>query len=185
MSQWSFYFRLSKQDPLGRRPAHGESRQFAANAASLVGSVEGVVMLKTLAAASNAPGIPVSLDGGQTNSPGPMATTTSRTYRRGRTKWPWLWRNCPRISTPASPEFPRAGSAAAPTRADFEVLPLMTIQGKVRGPDQAPLEDIVIRLTPGTRYTTTNKQEFSRCTTSARAILNWRSTPKPCRKAAP
>ena len=34
----------------------------------------------------------------------------------------------------------------------------MTIQGKVQGPDQAPLEGIVIRLTPGARYTTTNKQ---------------------------
>jgi hypothetical protein len=44
------------------------------------------------------------------------------------------------------------------TRADFEVLPLVTIQGKVHGPDQAPLEDIVIRLAPSSRYTTTNKE---------------------------
>jgi hypothetical protein len=45
-----------------------------------------------------------------------------------------------------------------PTRADFEVMPLVTIQGRVLGPEQAPLEDIVIRLAPGGRYTTTNKQ---------------------------
>ena len=44
------------------------------------------------------------------------------------------------------------------SRTDFEVLPLVTIQGKVHGPDQAPLEDIVIRLGPGSRYTTTNKE---------------------------
>jgi hypothetical protein len=47
--------------------------------------------------------------------------------------------------------------ARRPVRADFEVLPLLTIVGSVNGPDQTPLEDIVVRLAPGSRYTTTNK----------------------------
>jgi hypothetical protein len=40
-------------------------------------------------------------------------------------------------------------------RADFEVLPLATIEGKVSGPEGASLESILIRLLPGERYTTT------------------------------
>jgi hypothetical protein len=33
----------------------------------------------------------------------------------------------------------------------------MTIQGRVHGPEKATLENIVIRMSPGGRYTTTNK----------------------------
>ena len=39
-------------------------------------------------------------------------------------------------------------------RADFEVLPLGTIEGMVSGPAGASLENILIRLLPGERYTT-------------------------------
>ena len=44
------------------------------------------------------------------------------------------------------------------THADFEVLPLSSIEGTVTGPEGATLEGIVIRLLPGTRYTSTSAE---------------------------
>lgn len=159
MSQWSFYFRLWKQIRWGGGLPAENPGQFAANAASLVGSVEGVVTLKTLAAASIAPGIPVNLDGSQTEFTGPDGHYYFKNIPEGPHEVALALAQLPADFDPGEVQTSHVlVQPRRPSRADFEVLPLMTIQGKVRGPEQAPLEDIVIRLTPGTRYTTTNKQ---------------------------
>jgi hypothetical protein len=41
-----------------------------------------------------------------------------------------------------------------PSRADLDVVRLGTIQGKVTGPKGVTVEEIVIRMLPGTQYTT-------------------------------
>jgi hypothetical protein len=159
MSQWSFYFRLSKQIHWGSGLPTENPGQFAATAASLVGSVEGVVKLKTLAAAPNAPGIPVSLDGSQTEFTGPDGHYYFKNVSEGPHEVALALAQLPADFDPGEAQKSRVlVQPRRPSRADFEVLPLITIQGKVHGPEQAPLEGIVIRLTPGGRYTTTNKQ---------------------------
>lgn len=42
-------------------------------------------------------------------------------------------------------------------RADLEVLPLSAVAGRISGPEGAALENVVIRLSPGSRYTATAK----------------------------
>jgi hypothetical protein len=158
-SQWSFYFRLWKQIRWGGGLPAENSDQLVANAAPLVGSVEGVVKLKTMAAASDVPGIAVSLDGSQTEVTGPDGHYYFKNIPEGPHEVALALAQLPADFDPGDAQKSRVlVQPRRPTRADFEVLPLMTIQGRVHGPEKAPLEDIVIRLKPGVRYTTTNKQ---------------------------
>jgi len=154
--QWNFYFRLSKQIRWGAGLPAEKPGQFVVKAAPLTGTVEGAVRIKTLAGAAGAPGIPVSLDGGRTAVSG----------ADGR----YIFESVPEgvhdvaLSLAGLPADFDAGDTA-PThvvvhprrtaRADFEVLPLAAVEGKVGGPEGAPLGGIVIRMAPGNRYTTT------------------------------
>jgi hypothetical protein len=40
------------------------------------------------------------------------------------------------------------------SRADFDVVRLVYIQGKLTGPKEVPLDNVIIRMLPGDRYTT-------------------------------
>lgn len=157
-SQWSFYFRLSKQIRWGGGLPNENPDQFAVKAAPLVGAIEGIVRLKTMGTASIAAGIPVSLDGGQTVFSGPDGRYVFPNIPEGTHEVALALAQLPADYDPA--EVSRSQLVVQPrrvARADFEVLPLMTIRGQVHGPDKALLEDIVIRLAPGSRYTTTSK----------------------------
>ncbi len=159
ISQWSFYFRLSKQIRWGGGLPTENPDQFAAKAAPLVGNIEGVVRLKTMGAASYAPGIPVSLDGSQTTYSGPDGHYFFQNIPEGTHEVALALAQLPADFDPG--ESPKSRLVVQPrrvARTDFEVLPLETIHGAVHGPEKAPLEDIVIRLVPGNRYTTTNKE---------------------------
>lgn len=159
ISQWSFYFRLSKQIRWGGGLPTENPDQFAAKAAPLVGNIEGVVRLKTMGAASYAPGIPVSLDGNQTTYSGPDGHYFFQNIPEGTHEVALALAQLPADFDPG--ESPKSRLVVQPrrvARTDFEVLPLETIHGAVHGPEKAPLEDIVIRLVPGNRYTTTNKE---------------------------
>ncbi|MGO9256137.1 MAG: carboxypeptidase-like regulatory domain-containing protein [Bryobacteraceae bacterium] len=159
IGQWSFYFRLSKQIRWGGGLPTENADQFIAKAAPLVGSIAGVVRLKTLAAASYVPGIPVSLDGGQTATTGPDGRYVFENIPEGPHEVALSLAQLPADFDPGDAQKSQVVVQPRRTsRTDFEVLPLVTIQGTVHGPDQAPLEDIVIRLGPGSRYTTTNKE---------------------------
>ncbi len=121
--------------------------------------MEGVVKLKMLAAASYVPGIPVSLDGGQTEFTGPDGHYYFKSIPEGPHEVALALAQLPADFDPGEAQKSQVLiQPRRPSRADFEVLPLVTIQGRLHGPEQAPLEDIVIRLAPGSRYTTTNKQ---------------------------
>ena len=156
LSQWSLYFRLTKQIRWGGGLPTENLDQFAAREAPLVGTVEGVVRVKTLAGGSLAEGIPVSLDGQRT------ATTTADGH--------YLFTEVPEGEhdvTLAAAELPADYDPGAlskmhllvqprrAARADLEVLPLVSVEGKVTGPPGAIVEGILIRLVPGARYTTT------------------------------
>ena len=157
IGQWSFYFRLSKQLRWGGGLPAESTGETAAKAAPLVGTVEGVVRLSAMAGASAAPGIPVSLDGGRTVFSGPDGHYVFENVAEGTHEVALAPEQLPADFDPGDPAkirlmvHPRRG-----TRADFAVLPLIAVRGQVHGPEKAALENIVVRLAPGGRYTTTN-----------------------------
>ena len=159
ISQWSFYFRLSKQIRWGGGLPAQETGRLAAVAVSLTGAIEGVVRLKTMGTPSYAPGIPVSLDGGQTVFTGSDGHYVFPNIPEGVHEVALALGQLPADFDPGEPAKSQVVvQPRRPSRADLEVLPLTTVHGRVRGPEKAPLEDIVIRLAPGTRYTATDKE---------------------------
>ena len=70
-SQWSVFFRLSKQLQWGGGLPSEGAATIASSTVKLTGNVEGVVRQKTLAAAAIAASIPVILDNGRTVLSGP------------------------------------------------------------------------------------------------------------------
>jgi hypothetical protein len=157
-SQWSVFFRLSRQFQWGGGMPSDNTTGVFVPRASLTGTVEGVVREKALAGAVMAASIPVTLDG----------LRTVLTGRDGR----YVFEDVPegahqvalaldQLPAEFDPGEARAGAVAVQprraARADFEVLPLSSIEGRVVGLDQAELEGIVVRLLPGARYTTTGK----------------------------
>ncbi len=155
--QWSFYFRLSKQIRWGAGLPAEKPGQFIARAAPLAGTVEGTVRIQALAGAAGAPGIAVSLDGGRTAVSGADGRYIFESVPEGAHDV-----TLSKAELPA--DFDPGGTVAAhivvqprrTARADFAVLPLLTLSGKVGGPQGAPLGGIVIRMAPGNRYTTTD-----------------------------
>jgi hypothetical protein len=157
LNQWSMFFRLTKQIRWGGGlPA--ETMNLAGGGADglpLFGTVEGAVTLNMLAGQSPAAGIPVSLDGHR----------TAVTAADGHYLFSEVAEGPHEVALSAS-ELPAEYDAGPKgttrllvqprrsARADFEVLPLGTIEGMVKGPEGALLDNILIRLLPGVRYTT-------------------------------
>jgi hypothetical protein len=154
--QWSYYFRLSKQIRWGAGLPTEKPDQFMVRAAPLSGTIEGMVRIGALSGSAGAAGIPVRLDDGR----------RAITGLDGR----YVFDGVPEgahdvaLSLAELPaDFDPAATAATHlmvqprhvARADFEVLPLVAIAGRVVGPERSPLAGVVIRMAPGNRYTTT------------------------------
>jgi len=153
-NQWSMYFRLSKQLHWGAG-LPGENRS-TAQAASLTGTVAGSVSVKSMGGSRAAAGIPVILDGARTAASGADGNYVFENVPEGRHEVSLLLAELPADLDPGGTQ--KISVRVEPrrsTRADLEVLPLMSAGGKVGGPEGAPLEGVVIRLEPGARYTTT------------------------------
>jgi hypothetical protein len=156
LAQWSFLFRLVRQMHWGGGLPFEDLDHFTAEAAPLVGTVDGVVLIKALKAPAPAAGIPVSLDGHRVST-----TTADGHYRftdvpEGAHDVALALDRLPADFDPAEPAKTRL--LVQPRRiahADFKVLPLVTLEGQVAGPKEG-LEAILIRLVPGGRYTTTS-----------------------------
>ncbi|MBZ5728209.1 MAG: carboxypeptidase-like regulatory domain-containing protein [Acidobacteriia bacterium] len=157
LDQWSLYFRLTKQIHWGGGlPAETMNMLAAADAVALVGTVEGVVTVNMLAGRSLAPGIPVSLDGHRTTTTTADGHYLFRDVAEGQHEVALSATELPAEYDPGQKGATRLLVQPRRTaRADFEVLPLAAIEGKVSGPEGAALENILIRLLPGERYTTT------------------------------
>ena len=156
LNQWSLYFRLSKQLRWGGGLPSENLDRFTANAIPLVGTVEGVVNMSTLAGRSYASGIPVTLDGHRTVTSGADGHYLFTEVPEGPHEVALSATELPAEFDPGTPA--KTGVLVQPrriARADFEVLPLSTVEGTVTGPEGASLEGILIRLLPGARYTTT------------------------------
>jgi hypothetical protein len=155
--QWRFYFRLSKQLRWGAG-LPGENRGgLAVRAATLTGTIEGVVKLKALAGNLGAPGIPLTLDGDRTAVTGADGRYIFENVPEGAHEVGLALGELPADFDPGERQTERLlVQPRHATRAEFDVLPLLAIGGSVTGPEGAPREGIVIRLLPGGRYTTTD-----------------------------
>lgn len=157
VEQWSFYFRVSRQVRWGAGLPQENLDRFAANAVPLVGAVEGVVQMKSVAGPAVAAGIPVTLDGDR----------KSLSDRDGHYRFDGVAEGPHEVALSATElpaDFDRGATDKAQVtvqprrtaRADFEVLPLGWLEGRVEGPAGTALDGIVIRIAPGTRYTMTD-----------------------------
>ena len=154
--QWSLYFRLSKQLRWGAGLPTENADRLTTQAAALVGTVEGAVLVKALGGARNAPGVSVSLDGWRTAVTDADGRYVFDSVPEGAHEVALSLAELPADFDPG--EAQKSSVVVQPrraARADFVVLPLLAFEGKVSGPEGTPLEGIVIRMLPGTRYTST------------------------------
>lgn len=175
LGEWSLYFRLSKQLRFGAGlPAENPDRPGIA-AAPLTGEVEGQVLARALEGASPVEGITILLDRGR------KAVTGRNGFFRFDNVGEGLHEVALSLDELAADYDP--GTTAKTSvkvmpkrgaRADFDVLPLASISGRVTSTDEAPrqgaappqdkapqnkvpLDGMVIRMSPGTRYAITSE----------------------------
>lgn len=157
-SQWSLYFRVSRQFRVGAGMPSSNTEQVLAKAAPLVGEVEGAVRIRALSAVTNAAGIAISLDGNRTAVTGPNGYYHFGDVPEGPHEVAVDLAQLPADYDPGDVQKVKIVTQARKSlRADFEVLPLVSLSGKVTGPEGADLSDIIIRMSPGGRYTSTRK----------------------------
>ena len=156
LNQWSVYFRLTRQIRWGGGlPPEGLER-YTAEQIPLVGVVEGIVQERTLAGFRPAAQVPVRLDGSRT-----IVTAADGRYRfadvaEGTHKAGLALDELPSEYDPgAAAQTEVSVEPRRTSRADFEVVRLAEVRGAVTGP-AGQLEGILIRLSPGARYTTTD-----------------------------
>jgi uncharacterized membrane protein YgcG len=155
-NQWSVYARIAKHFHWGKElPGRGGIEQYAAAHAPLVGSVQGLVMEQSLNGSRPAAGIAVSLAHFRTavtDASGhyELSAVPEGVYEVGLDieQLPTDYEPGPVTVARVSVE-PRAIA-----RADFSVVRLTYLTGRVVGPAGAPLENAVIRLAGTNRYTT-------------------------------
>ena len=156
-NQWSVYFQLSRRFRWGsamQTDAYGSPIQQV----PLLGSVSGMVQAVSSLGDRPAAGIPISLDHRL------IALTDERGY--------YVFQNVPEgfhdvgLAITELPSDVDAGDhtgervRVAPksiVRVDMNVVPLANLQGKIEAPAKVDVEAIVIRLLPGNRYTTPDK----------------------------
>jgi hypothetical protein len=156
LNQWSVYFRVSRNFQWGKAGALGNLNQYSiAQAPPLKGSVEGFVMERLSTGNMPADGMPVILDQGRTVNTNAEGRFQFTDVPEGAHKIGLALRELP---TDFDPGKNRENSVLVQpgrtSRADLDVIRLASIQGKLTGPKDVPLDSIVIRMLPGERYTT-------------------------------
>jgi len=155
-NQWSVLARISKHLHWGKELPGGRSmEQYAAQQVPLVGSVQGVVIEQSLTGARPAANVPVSLDHSRdavTDASGhfQLLNVPEGPHEVGldMEQLPTDYEPGPVTAAHVSVE-PRAVA-----RADFNVVRLTSLTGRVVAPAGTPVENVVIRLAGTNRYTT-------------------------------
>jgi len=156
LNQWSVYFSVTKQVRWGGGLRGETTGQAAADAVPLIGTVEGVVRTRAMAGAAFAAGIPVTLDGRRTAATGADGRYFFNDVPEGSHEVSLSATELPADFDPGNPASALVTVQPRRTvRADFEVLPLSSIEGAVTGPAGTDLGGIRISLLPGTRDTVT------------------------------
>jgi hypothetical protein len=163
IDQRSIFFRLVKRFSWGGPVPAGGLDQYAAAQTPLVGVVEGVVNGLTLAGPVAAEGIPVSLDEARIVSTDAGGRFRFTNVVEGRHRVMLDTLTLPADYDPG----PRADVEVAvqprrTTSAALNVFPLTALHGQLTASSSSCLRDVLVRLLPTARYTTTdNKGEFS------------------------
>jgi hypothetical protein len=155
-NQWSAYARLSKHFHWGRELAGGGGiEQYATAHAPLVGSVQGLVVEQSLNGSRPAPGVAVSLAHLRTAITDASGQYQFRAVPQGSYE---VELDMERLSTDYEPGAATMAHVRVEprsiARADFSVVVLTDLSGRIVGPAGAALEDAVIRLAGTNRYTT-------------------------------
>jgi len=155
LNQWSIYFRMSRKFQWGKAGAPEDLAQYAARQTPLKGSVEGFVMERLAAGNYPAEGVTVSID----------QALTAMTDADGHFRFPSVAEGRHRVAL-ALHELPAEFDVGKNTesallvvpsklsRADFDVIRLATLRGRVTGPKGVGVAGIVIRMLQGEQYTT-------------------------------
>jgi hypothetical protein len=160
LNQWNAFFRIRKQFNWGGSVPAGTSDATLGRFVPLVGALEGVVFEVT-AAGRGAPvaQVPVLLDN----------TATVETDGYGRFRFPDVPEGQHKValafrSLPAEFDPGPASQVLVNVkprgiaRADLEVARLTAVSGAVVAPAGVPLDNIVVRLVPSGRYTSTDAE---------------------------
>jgi hypothetical protein len=164
-SQWSGYFRIGKQFRWGNKEFASSSGidQYAAARVPLVGSVQGLVMEKSLAGTRPAANVGVSLDlyrSAVTDASGHYTFSDvpegSHVVGLDMDQLPIEYEPGPQATARVTME-PRAL-----VRSDFSVVRLTRLVGKITAPPDRRVDSVVIRLAGTNRYTTPDEDgQFS------------------------
>ena len=155
-NQWSVYARLSKHFHWGKElPGGGSLEQYASAHAPLVGSVQGLVMEHSLEGNRPTAGVAISLGRFRT-----AVTDASGHYQfsavpEGSYEVGLDMEQLPTDYEPGSATMAHVSvEPRAIARADFSVVRLTCLTGRIVGPAGTLLENAVIRLAGTNRYTT-------------------------------
>jgi hypothetical protein len=158
LNQWSIYFRAIRRFRWGAVGEVGDVNSYALRRAPLKGSVEGFVMERLADGNQPAEGVSVIIDG--------RAVVTDAD---GRFQFPDVPEGTRKVLL-ALHELPAEFDPGKVieievlvrpdkrSRADLDVIRLGLIEGKVTGPPDVSVEDAVIRMLPGERYTTPDSE---------------------------
>ena len=156
-AQWSGYFRVGKQFRWGNKEfaSSGGIGQYAAARVPLVGSVQGLVMEKSLAGVRPAANVAVSLDlyrSAVTDASGHYSFSGvpegSHVVGLDMDQMPTDYEPGPDATARVAVD-PRAL-----VRSDFTVARLTHLTGRITAPAGIQIDSVVIRLAETTRYTT-------------------------------
>jgi hypothetical protein len=155
-NQWSVFFRISKQFYWGKELPRGTSiEEYAREQAPLVGSVQGLIKEQSLAGERPATNVAVSLDGMRW-----VVSDASGHYQFDDVPegFHQVGLDMDRLPTDYEPGPAAQGTVRveprAIARADFNVVRLTFLAGRIVAPAGVPVESVVIRLVGRDRYTT-------------------------------
>lgn len=158
LDQWSVFIRVKRSLQWGRPLPSGDLDQYVRAEVPLFGSLEGFVHERRVSGDLPAAGIPVSLDSNRTVTSGADGRFRFSEVAEGVHRVMVSQTELPADYDPGDPgQTTVAVHPRRITRADFTVLRLTSLSGRVEGPENAPLGNILIRLAPLGRYTTTGE----------------------------
>lgn len=157
-SNWSLFIRATRHFEWGERLSL-DSRGEVKRQVSLTGTLQGFVKLQTMAGEFGAADVYVVLDSGikvKTDANGYFAIPKVAEGQHS------VALNLDQLPTDLNPsgqsELPVLLSPEKATRVEFRVVPLQTLTGAVLDIAKNPApEGVVIRLSPGNQYTTTDR----------------------------
>ncbi|HEY2014073.1 MAG TPA: hypothetical protein VGH38_11270 [Bryobacteraceae bacterium] len=158
LNQWSIYFRMTRKFSWGKAGSVSDMTQYAIRTAPLKGSIEGFVMQRLLEGNGPAEGIAVSLDRSRTILSDAEGRFHFSDVPEGPHKVSLSTEELLADYDPGpNKEKTIAVSPNKLTRADLDVIHLSSIHGRVTGPPDVAVDNIVIRMTPTERYTTPDR----------------------------